>query len=101
VRHRLLLLALTALLLAGCSEDNVPAGLNRAEACRAVREHLDARGIASRFGKPDSTQDFFGDVVLSYDRAGIRWEFQVSATAGTYRAAQVRGTREQGLTCPS
>jgi len=101
MRHPLLLPALTALLLTGCSEDNpLHAGLNKTEACRAVKERLDARGIATRFGKPDTTQDFFGDSVLSFDRVGVRWEFQVSATAGTYRALQVKGAQEQVLSCP-
>jgi hypothetical protein len=101
VRRSLLCLALLAAFAAGCSKDNLRAGLNETEACKAVKEHLDANAIAGRFGKPDATQDFFGDSVVSYDRAGIRWEFQVSAKVGTIRALQVKGSSERPLTCPA
>lgn len=105
MRRSIPLLALTAALtLAACS-DNTPdiVPVDQAEACKAVKEHLDVDELEKRFGKPDSTQDFFGDSVLAYEDEGegVKWQFQVSAQAGTFRALRVEGKREDVVQCPS
>ncbi|HEX8741608.1 MAG TPA: hypothetical protein VF712_00600 [Thermoleophilaceae bacterium] len=100
----MLLLTLTAAIAAaGCGDDTpdlVP--LSQAEACRAVKERLDAEELETRFGEPDSTQDFFGDQVLAYEDEAedLRWQFQVSQQAGTFRALRVKGSREEIVDCP-
>jgi hypothetical protein len=95
------LLTVTAVLaLAGCSDDDPErVGLTEPEACRAVREKLDVEGLEKRFGEPDSTQDFFGDRVVTYERGELRWQFQLTEQAGTFRVIQVRGKRETILAC--
>jgi hypothetical protein len=97
-----LCLTVVALALAGCADDTpdiVP--LNEANACKAVREKLDAKELEGRFGKPDAEQDFFGDRVFAYETDdGERWQFQVSAQAGTFRALRVEGKREKIVDCP-
>lgn len=96
-------LATLALALAatGCAEDGQDfAQLNETEACKAVREKLTREKLEERFGKPDGTQDFFGDTVLSYEGVDdVRWQFQVSAQAGTFRALTVKGQREEIVEC--
>ena len=105
MRRPVPLLALTAALaLSSCSDDTPDiVAVDQAEACRAVKERLDLDEIESRFGKPDSTQDFFGDTVVVYDdrREGVRWQFQVSAQSGTFRALRVEGRREDVVDCPT
>lgn len=93
-----LALALTA---AGCGGGDDTVELDQAEACKVVKEDLTVDQIEDRFGKPDQTQDFFGDTVVSYTRGDQRWQFQVSAQAGAYRALRVRGVREEVLSCPN
>ena len=97
-----LCLTLTALALAGCGDDTpdiVP--VNRENACKAVKERLDVKELETRFGEPDSSQDFFGDRVVAYeDDDGVRWQFQVSAQTGTFRTLRVEGRREKIVDCP-
>lgn len=94
------LLTLAAVVaLSGCSDDSDTVGLTEPEACKAVKERLDVEGLERRFGEPDETQDFFGDRVVIYERGEIRWQFQVTAQAGTYRVLQARGKRETVLSC--
>ncbi len=90
-----------ALAAAACSDAGQDfAQLNRTEACKAVREKLTLAKLEDRFGKPDATQDFFGDTVVSYEGPeDVRWQFQVSAQAGTFRALQVKGSREELVEC--
>ena len=99
----MLLLTLTAAVaLTGCGDGGPDiVGLTEAEACRAVKERLNLEELEERFGKPDGTQDFFGDRVVSYERDELRWQFQVTEQAGTFRAIQVEGKREKILACPS
>ena len=98
----LTLLAALAVALGGCGEDARDfAQLNQAEACKAVKERLTLEKLQERFGKPDGTQDFFGDSVVSYLGAEeVRWQFQVNAEAGTFRALRVEGSRERPVECP-
>ena len=86
-----------------CSDDGTDfADLNRTEACRAVTEKLTLAKLEERFGKPDGTQDFFGDTVVSYEGVDeVRWQFQVSAQVGTFRALTVKGQREDIVQCPA
>jgi hypothetical protein len=101
VPRRILLLTLIATIAAtGCGDDGPdPVGLSEAEACKAVKEHLDAEGLETRFGKPSGTQDFFGDKVISYERGDETWQFQLTEQGGTFRALRVEGQREQILPC--
>jgi hypothetical protein len=87
---------------AGCADDDQNfAQLNETEACKAVREKLPLAKLEERFGKPDGTQDFFGDTVVAYEGVDdVRWQFQVSAQAGTFRALTVKGQREEIVECP-
>jgi hypothetical protein len=97
-----MLTSVAALALAGCADDDPErVGLTEAEACRAVEEKLDVEGLERRFGEPDSSQDFFGDRVVSYVRGDIQWQFQVTAQSGTFRVLQIKGKRETVLACPS
>jgi hypothetical protein len=97
----MLLLTLITAALAGCADDGPDTvGLTEPEACKAVKERLDAEEIERRFGKPDTTQDFFGDRVVVYQRAETKWQFQVSAQSGTFRALKVKGSKEEIIDCP-
>jgi hypothetical protein len=92
-----------ALAAAGCADGDGKdfARLNQTEACKAVREKLTLPKLQERFGKPDGTQDFFGDTIVSYEGAEeVRWQFQISAQAGTFRALTVEGKREEIVECP-
>ena len=98
----LLLMLAAAVALAGCGDDEPETvALDRDEACKAVKEKLTVAEVEERFGEPDQTQDFFGDTVLSYEHDEVRWQFQVSAQAGTFRALRVRGAREEVVPCRS
>lgn len=90
-----------AALAAGCGDDAPDfAQLNKDEACKAVREKLTLDKLEDRFGKPDGTQDFFGDTVVAYEGPeDVRWQFQVSAQGGTFRALTVEGSREEVVDC--
>ncbi len=79
-----------ALATAACGGGDDDVELSQAEACKVVREDLTVDQIEERFGKPDQTQDFFGDTVVSYTRGDERWQFQVSAQAGAYRTRSAR-----------
>jgi hypothetical protein len=99
-----LLALIAALALASCGDGDDPVAVDEGEACKAVRERLTLDEIEDRFGEPDSSQDFFGDRVVAYDdgeEEGVRWQFQVSAQAGTFRALRVEGQREEIVECPS
>jgi hypothetical protein len=99
-----LLALIAALALASCGDGDGPVAIDEAEACRAVKERLTLDEIEARFGEPDSSQDFFGDRVVAYDdedEEGVRWQFQVSAQAGTFRALRVEGRREEIIECPN
>jgi hypothetical protein len=96
------LVLIAALALAACGGDD-PVAVDQAEACKAVKERLTLDEIESRFGEPDASQDFFGDRVVAYDdedEEGVRWQFQVSAQSGTFRALRVDGRREEIVECP-
>lgn len=96
----MLLLILIAAVLAGCGDDGPSTvGLTDPEACKAVKERLDVKEIEDRFGKPDATQDFFGDTTVVYQRAETKWQFQVSAQSGTFRALKVKGSSEEIISC--
>lgn len=97
------LLAALALGASACGNEAPDfADLNQAEACRAVKEKLTLAKLEKRFGKPDGTQDFFGDTVVYYEGVDdVRWQFQVSAQAGTFRALTVKGKREDIVQCPA
>ena len=97
----LLTLLAAALAGAGCGEDDEPPALSEAEACKAVKENLTLDELRDRFGEPDSSQDFFGDRVVSYDGEDVKWQFQVGARTGTFRALRVKGQREEILSCPT
>jgi hypothetical protein len=106
VRHPVLLLVLIpALALAACGDDGPEiVEVDQAEACRAVKERLKLTELEDRFGKPDSQQDFFGDTVVAYeddDAEGVKWQLQVSAQSGTFRAQRVEGRREEQIDCPN
>lgn len=95
---------IAALALASCGGGDDPVTVDESEACKAVRERLTLSEIQDRFGEPDSSQDFFGDRVVAYDdeeETGVKWQFQVSAQAGTFRALRVEGKREQIIECPN
>ena len=93
---------IAALALAGCANDDPDTvGLTEPEACKAVKERLDVEELEDRFGEPEATQDFFGDRVVIYERGEIKWQFQVTEQAGTFRVLQIRGNRETVLACPS
>ncbi len=96
-----LLALIAALALASCDEGDDPVALNEAEACKAVEERLTLDEIQDRFGRPDSTQDFFGDRVVTYEDDDVKWQFQVGAQTGTFRAIRVKGNREEILACPT
>ena len=96
----LLLTLIAAVAPAACGDDEPDTvALGQQEACKAVKEELTVAEIEERFGEPDQTQDFFGDTVVSYERGEVKWQFQVSARAGTFRALRVRGAREEVLAC--
>jgi hypothetical protein len=95
----LLLTLIAAIAAAGCDDDD-PVGLTEAEACKAVKEKLSTEQLEARFGEATSTQDFFGDRVLSYTRGEVKWQFQVTTQGGTFRALKVEGRTEDVLTCP-
>jgi hypothetical protein len=96
-----LLTLIAALALGGCANDDDTVGLTEPEACKAVKERLDVEELEDRFGEPDTTQDFFGDRVVIYERGELKWQFQVTEQGGTFRVLQTRGNRETILTCPS
>jgi hypothetical protein len=96
----LLLTLLAALAVTGCAEDDGPTPLSEAEACRAVKEKLTLEQLEDRFGKPDASQDFFGDRVVAYQDDEVKWQFQVGTRNGTFRALQVKGQREEVVDCP-
>jgi hypothetical protein len=96
----LLLTLIAAAALAGCGDDGDTVGLTEPEACKAIKERLDLKEIEGRFGKPDATQDFFGDSTVIYQRAETKWQFQVSAQSGTFRALKVKGSKEEIIACP-
>jgi hypothetical protein len=103
VRRSLPLIAAVALAVAlpGCSDDdNDPIPVTEAEACKAVKEKLKLDALEDRFGAPDRSQDFFGDRVVTYDDDSVKWQFQVGAETGTFRAIRVEGQRERILDCP-
>lgn len=101
-RTALTLTIIAALAAVGCSDDDPErVGLTEPEACRAVKEKLSVEELERRFGEPQSSQDFFGDRVVSYVRGDIQWQFQVTAEAGTFRVLQIKGKRETILACRS
>lgn len=98
----LVLIAAVALAVAvtACGDDTpdlIP--VTETEACKAVNEKLELDALEDRFGEPDESQDFFGDRVVTYEDDEARWQFQVSAQAGTLRAIRVEGKRERILDC--
>ncbi len=96
------LLAAVAVSAAGCADDTPdPIPVTEAEACKAVREHLKLDALQDRFGNPDRSQDFFGDRVVTYEDGDTKWQFQVGAATGTFRAIRVEGNREEILACPT
>jgi hypothetical protein len=96
-----LLALIAALALASCGDGDGTVDLDEAEACKAVKERLTLDELEERFGEPDSSQDFFGDRVVAYDDDALKWQFQVSARSGTFRALRVEGQREEAIECPS
>ena len=100
-RRVLLLTLLVPLAFGGCAEDDTPVALSEAEACKAVKERLSLDGLTDRFGEPDASQDFFGDRVVTYEDEPLKWQFQVGAKTGTFRAIRVEGQRERTLSCPT
>lgn len=101
-RLSVLLCVIAVLTAAGCDDGEGDAvALSEAEACRAVKERLKLDQLDERFGKPDRTQDFFGDYVVSYERGDVKWQFQVGAKTGTFRALRVEGVKEEALDCPT
>ncbi|MDQ3933961.1 MAG: hypothetical protein M3340_04945 [Actinomycetota bacterium] len=97
-----LLTLIAALAAAGCDDGGPdPVALSETEACKAVEERLKLDQFDERFGKPDRTQDFFGDSVVTYERGDVTWQFQVSAQTGTFRALLVEGAREKAIDCPN
>jgi hypothetical protein len=100
VRRLLPLLAAAALAVSACTDDaDGPIPVTEDEACKAVKEKLKLDALEDRFGEPDATQDFFGDRVVTYDDEEVKWQFQISAQAGTFRAIRVEGKRERILSC--
>jgi hypothetical protein len=95
----LALIAAVAVAVSACSDDDDPIPVTEAEACKAVKEKLELDALTDRFGEPDASQDFFGDRVLTYEDRDARWQFQVSAQGGTYRALRVEGKSEEQLAC--
>jgi hypothetical protein len=99
MRPSLALVAAVAV-IAGCSDDtDGVVVVTEAEACKAVQERLKLDALEDRFGEPDASQDFFGDRVVTYDDDEAKWQFQVSARGGTFRALRVEGQREEVLEC--
>lgn len=103
MRRALPLIAAVAVAVStGCADDSDdPIPVTEAEACKAVREHLKLDDLEDRFGSPDGSQDFFGDRVVTYDDDEVKWQFQVGARTGTFRAIRVEGSREKILACPT
>jgi hypothetical protein len=102
VRRTLALIATVVLVVSACGDDSAdPIPVTEAEACKAVEERLKLDALEERFGSPDASQDFFGDRVVTYDDADVKWQFQVGAETGTFRAIRVKGKREEILACPS
>ena len=105
MRRSLALLAAVAVAVAvaipGCADDDDPIPVTEAEACKAVKEHLKLDALQDRFGEPDGSQDFFGDRVVTYQEGDARWQFQVGAQTGTFRALRVEGKREEIVSCPT
>ena len=102
MRRALPLIAAVAVAVtaAGCSDDTPdPIPVTETSACKAVKDKLKLDALEERFGDPDSSQDFFGDRVLTYEGDDVKWQFQVSAQAGTFRAIRVEGQRERILAC--
>ena len=97
----LLLTLIAALAAGGCDDGDDLVPLSEAEACKAVKERLTLDEVEDRFGEPDASQDFFGDRIVSYDADELRWQFQIGAKTGTFRAIRVEGQREQVLNCPT
>lgn len=98
MRRALPLIAAVAVAVSACGDDEV-VEVNEAEACKAVKEKLELDALTDRFGEPDRTQDFFGDRVVTYDDSDAKWQFQVSARGGTFRAIRVEGKSEEVLAC--
>ena len=101
--RRIVLLLIGAVAVsAGCADDSPdPIPVTEAEACKAVKEHLKLDALRDRFGSPDGNQDFFGDRVVTYEDDDTKWQFQVGAETGTFRAIRVEGKREEILACPT
>jgi hypothetical protein len=102
VRRCLPLIAAVAVAVtaSACGDDTPdPIPVTETEACKAVKEKLKLEAMEERFGEPDGSQDFFGDRVLTYDDDEVKWQFQVSTQAGTYRALRVEGKGEKVLDC--
>jgi hypothetical protein len=99
VRERLVLLLIAAVAVTACADSDDPVEVTETEACKAVKEKLELRALTDRFGEPDRSQDFFGDRVVTYDDGEQKWQFQVSAQAGTFRAIRVEGSKEEILAC--
>lgn len=98
--RRLLAISLSAAVLAvGCADEDEVVQVDQTEACRAVKEKLKLDDLTDRFGDPDRSQDFFGDRVVTYDDGEQKWQFQISAQGGTFRAIRVEGSREEILRC--
>jgi hypothetical protein len=102
VRRSLALIAAVAVAIsAGCADDTPdPIPVTETEACKAVKEHLQLDALEERFGPPDRSQDFFGDRVVTYEDDDAKWQFQVGAQTGTFRAIRVEGSREKTVACP-
>jgi hypothetical protein len=97
---RRILVLVAAVVAIGCGDDSddlIP--VSEEEACKAVKEKLKLDALEDRFGEPDASQDFFGDRVVTYEDDDAKWQFQVSARGGTFRALRVEGQREEVLEC--
>ncbi len=102
MRRATVLIATLALAAPGCTDDSDdPIPVTEAEACKAVKERLELDALEDRFGEPDASQDFFGDRVVTYEDDDAKWQFQVGAQTGTFRAIRVEGNRERILNCPA
>ena len=103
MRRATVLIATLAVVLGACGDDSddlIP--VTETEACKAVKERLKLDALQDRFGPPDASQDFFGDRVVTYDDDDeVKWQFQVGARTGTFRAIRVEGKREEILACPT